>query len=421
MRHSSPASLVSLFLGMVIVLAGTGLLGTLLGLRANLEGFGSFTIGLIMAAFFAGYVLGAFLCPPLIRRVGHIRTFAALCSLSAAVALLHGLLPHAGVWGLLRLIHGIAMIGLYMVAESWLSERAHAHRGQVFALYMTLSLLALAGGQWAILLYGHGEMASFALAAILFCLGLLPIALTRASQPAAVESAHLPPLWLFHAAPAGAVGAAFSGAITGAFWGLSAVYASARGLDASSVSAFISATIIGGALLQWPIGKLSDRHDRRRVMTWVALSAAACALAIELVAAWGLSALVAASLLYGGFSFSLYGLSVAQAHDRVHSNQILQVTQGLLLINGLGAVTGPIVAGLAMHALGHRAFPVALAMLLVALALYTVRRASQHAAVPEDERSGFIPVTRTSAVAVAMDPRLEDDRDPEPVRGNPVD
>lgn len=412
MKRSTLGSVTSLLTGMAILLAGSGLIGTLLGLRAELEGFSETALGLVMSAFFLGFVLGAFVCPVLIRRVGHIRTFAAMAALSAAVALLYGLLVDPLAWWLLRLINGVALVGLYMVVESWLNQQADENRGQVFAVYMMISLLALAAGQWAILLYGPADLASFALVAILFCIGLLPIALMRASQPAPVETPHLPFRRLFHTAPAGVVGAACSGAVTGAFWGLAAVYAVRSGLGANGVAAFISLSIVGGAVLQWPIGRWSDHRDRRAVMAWVALAGALAALLLVPASKHSALAFVIAGLLYGGFAFSLYGLSVAQTHDRLERAQAMEGTKGLLLINGVGAALGPIIVGLAMQYGGVHGFPLALATLMLMLAGYTASRIRRSAAVPECERTRFVALTRTSAVALDMDPRLDTEASP---------
>jgi len=226
------ASIYSLLLGMGILLAGSGLLGTLLGLRAGLEGYSELLIGVIMSAFFLGYILGSFLCPPLIRRVGHIRAFAALASTASVASLLHGLMVDPVVWWVLRVITGISVLGLYMVIESWLNEQVRHKRGQVFAVYMMVSLVALGVGQFLILAYGPSSLASFVLVGMLFSLGLLPVALTPVSQPVPVQTPRFPLVRLYHQSPVGFVGSFTSGMITGTFWGLSAVYALAIGLDA---------------------------------------------------------------------------------------------------------------------------------------------------------------------------------------------
>lgn len=413
-------SVFALLIGMGILLAGGGLLSTLLGLRASIEGFSELVIGLVMSAFFMGYILGSHLCPRLIRRVGHIRAFTALAASSAIVALLHGMLIDPWVWGLLRLINGVCILGLYMVIESWLSEQVHHRRGQVFSIYMMVSLAALGIGQFLVPIYGAEGQGSFALVALLFCLGLIPLALTRLHQPLLTPAANLPIRQLLAISHVGAIGSFASGMITGAFWGLSAVYGLSIGLDNSAVGAFIAAAIFGGALLQWPIGHLSDRFDRRVILAWVALAAAVAALLIFLVGNRSQLLLVLLTGLYGGLSFSLYALSVAQTHDRMKAGSAMEATRGLLLLNGIGATLGPLLIGAGMHLTQAASFPVILAALLIALALYTRHRIYVEPPVPAGEMSEFVLLTRTSTAAFEMDPRadveMELELNPKPTR-----
>jgi len=404
-------SIRSLLLGMGIFLAGSGLLGTLLGLRAGEEGFSEAVIGLIMSAFFIGYILGSYFCPKLIRRVGHIRTFAAMAAISCVVALLHGLFVDPYVWWVLRIINGISILGLYMVIESWLNEQITHYRGQIFGIYMTVSLLALGAGQFLIVAYGPNELASFALVAILFAIGLLPIALTRTAQPTPIATDSLSLKTLFKKAPVGAAGALISGLVTGTFWGMSAVFAHALGMSNNLIATFIALSILGGALLQWPLGKLSDNRDRRWVLSWIALAGAGAVLLFPLLGSVSITAFMAAALLYGGFSFSLYSISVAQTHDRLSEGQVLEGTRGLLMLNGIGASIGPMMTGLVMQLLGSHGFPVMLAATLVGLVIFIQWRMRVDRPVPEAERGEFVLVTRTSAVAADLDPRTHPEQE----------
>lgn len=401
------ASIYSLLLGMGILLAGSGLLGTLLGLRGEMEGYSQLVIGVIMSAFFLGYIVGSFTCPPLIRRVGHIRAFAALAAVASTASLLHGLLVDPVVWWVLRIITGIAVLGLYMVIESWLNEQVRQKRGQVFAVYMMVSLIALGAGQFLILAYGPGDLASFLLVGMLFSLGLLPVALTPVSQPVPVETPHFPLKGLYRNSPVGFVGSLISGMVTGTFWGLSAVFALGVGLDTLGVALFVSAVIFGGALLQWPIGHLSDNRDRRAVMTVVCLVGAIAATAIFAVAEISLTALLAAAVLYGGFSFCIYALSVAHTHDRVDVHHVLDATRGLLLLNGVGASLGPVITGLAMHFTDSRILPLVTGVMMVLLALFIQHRVRIERPISTEQQGEFVPVTRTSPVAAEMDPRTD--------------
>lgn len=398
-------SVLALLVGMGILLAGGGLLSTLLGLRASSEGFSELTIGVVMSAFFMGYILGSHLCPILIRRVGHIRAFTVLAASAAIVSLLHGMLINPWIWGLLRLINGICILGLYMVIESWLNEQVHHRRGQVFSIYMMVSLLALGIGQFMLPIYGPDGQGSFALVALLFCLGLIPLALTRLPQPILTPAVNLPLRQLLNISHVGAIGSFASGMITGAFWGLSAVYALSAGLNNAQVGTFVAAAIFGGALLQWPIGHLSDRLDRRVMLMWVSLSSALMASLIFLVGSRSLPFLILLTGLYGGFSFSLYALSVAQTHDRMRAGNSMEATRGLLLLNGIGATLGPLLVGAGMQLTQAASFPLILASLLIALALYARHRIKVDPPVPAEEMSEFVLLTRTSTAAIEMDPR----------------
>jgi len=404
---STISSVCSLLVGMGILLAGSGLLGTLLGLRASVEEFSELIIGLVMSAFFMGYIVGSYLCPKLIRQVGHIRTFTALAAMAAVVSLLHGMWVNPWFWGLLRLINGICILGLYMVIESWLNDQVHHRRGELFAVYMMVSLAALGVGQFLMVIYGPEGMGSFAMVALLFCLGLIPLALTRVHQPTLVTSVNVPVKELLEISPVGAIGSFASGMVTGAFWGLSAVYAINIGLTNSGVAAFIAAAIFGGAVLQWPIGRLSDRFDRRQVLMWAAVGSALVAALIFMIGSDSLPLLILLTVPYGGLSFSLYALSVAHTHDRMHAGNAMGVTRGLLLLNGIGATIGPLLLGVGMSLTEAVTFPLILALLLVGLAIFTWRRIALDPAVPTEERGEFVLLTRTSPTVIEMDPRTD--------------
>jgi len=407
-------SIQSLLLGMGILLAGSGLLATLLGLRAHAAGFSDVMIGLIMSGFYVGYILGTIWIPRIIRRVGHIRTFAAMAAISCVTALLHGLLVDVWTWLALRVISGISLLGLYMVIESWLNERVNEHRGQIFSIYMMITLLALGAGQFLIGIYGPMNLGSFALVALLFALGLIPVALTRVIQPTPIQTERLSAGALYRLAPAGTMGALLSGTITGAMWGMAAVYANRIGLPDHQVAWFVALLIFGGALLQWPLGKLSDHYDRRLILILIAAAGGLASLALLVVAPMAVHTpsmhwlIWPSTLLFGGFAFSLYAISVAQAHDRLNPDQVLEATRSLLLLNGIGASLGPLLSGLMMGRLGSIGFPLFGLLILLLLAALISWRIRLDAPVPTDERGEFVVSTRTSAAAADFDPRTDD-------------
>ena len=407
-------TIAMLLLGLGTLLVGNGLLGTLLGIRARLEGFTNTSIGALMAAYFLGYVIGAFQIPALIRRVGHIRTFAALAALGSASVLCYGLIVHPLAWAILRVVTGFAVLGVYMVVESWLNEQTPHHiRGQVFATYMVVTLVGLAGGQYLILAGDTGTLALFAVASMLFSLGLVPIAATRvhAPQPLATSSVSL--MHLFWLAPLAACGAFMAGIVSGAFWSLGAVFAQRVGLSEQGIALFMSATILGGALLQWPIGRLSDHFSRRFILTTVSFSAALVALLALQIMYKSLAALTACAFLYGGLMFSVYSLSVALMNDRLSApGDVLDATRGLLLIFGIGSIAGPAIGGPLMDWFGPGTIPAYSAATLSLLGFLGLVRLVWAKPIPLIQQGRFVPMVRTTPVVLEMLPQT--DMQPEP-------
>jgi MFS family permease len=413
---SAIRSVSSLLLGMAVLLAGSGLVGTLLGLRASAEGFSGLTLGFAMSGFFTGYIVGAFVSPPLIRRIGHIRVFTAMAALAAVVSLLYGMWVDPWVWWVLRVINGIAMVTIYMVIESWLNEQMHDQRGKIFAAYMMISFAALGLGQFLVGVYGASELGSFALVAIFYCLGLIPIALTPVTQPTPVATPRLALARLYRVSPVGFMAGLVSGLVSGAFWGLAAAFAAQQGLGDQDVATFVAVAIFGGAAMQWPIGKFTEGRDRRSVLVGVCVLATLSAAAMFAIGPQSVVGLIVATACYGGFAFSLYGLAVAQTHDRFHVTEALEATKALLLLNGIGAAIGPMLAGALMSLAGARSFPLCLAALLVILASLTAWRIRRDQPVPVTERTEFMPLHGTSPAAPEMDPRVPHEDDTAPPR-----
>lgn len=402
------ASIYTLLLGIGILLTGSGLLGTVIGLRAELEQFPGSVIGIIMSAFFFGYVLGSYWCPALIRRVGHIRAFAAMAAIAAASVLAHGLVVHPIAWFVLRIITGICMLGLFMVIESWLNEQVdHYRRGKVFAVYMTVNLLALGLSQFLILVYGPVGIAPFALVAILFVLGLVPVALTDVREPTPVEAPSFSLRHMFHISPLGVAGGFASGLVNGAFWGMGAVFAHRIGMDHQGIAIFMSGVVLGGALLQFPIGHYSDSVDRRTVLTYTALISAGVAALALFAAEISHVLLIAVAIVYGGFSFSVYSLSVAHFNDQVEPGEVLEATRGLLLLNGMGAALGPALVGGMMELFGPQSFLTYWVVVLGLLGVFALWRMRAGAPMTVEEQGEFVPMARTSAAALEMDPRVD--------------
>ncbi|KTF31141.1 MFS transporter, partial [Xanthomonas vesicatoria] len=271
--------LTALLLGVALLLTGSGLLGTLLAVRGGQAGFDARALGLIMSGYFAGFFLGTFFAPPLIRRIGHIRAFAFYASLAAIAVLLHPIWLDPWGWGMLRLVTGAALVGLYTVIESWLNAEPDARRrSRVFSVYMAINLSALALGQILLTAGDAQAPAMFTLTAILICAAVMPVVTTRLIPPEVPQVSRLPLKMLYALAPVATVAAGLSGLAMGAFWGLLPVYANRIGLDADGVAMLMLTAIVGGAVLQWPIGRISDGHDRRIGLVAVSVLAAAIAI-----------------------------------------------------------------------------------------------------------------------------------------------
>jgi MFS family permease len=403
-------SITSLLLGTALLLNGIGLLGTLVGLRASIEGFSVPLVGAVMSAYFFGFALGSWVCPALIRRVGHIRAFAAFATLASAAAIAYPLVIDPLVWVLLRVLTGLTLAGLYMTLESWLNVIApNEFRGRLFALYTAITLLAMGTGQYLLMLGDVARFDLFALTSILISLSLLPIVLTRLPQPAQVHTASLGLRQLWRISPLGLVTTCVSGIVNGAFWGMGPLFAGFISSDSNQVALFMSLVIFGGALLQWPIGHLSDWIDRRKVLLFTGLLAMGFALAaypaMELSRHW----LYASLFLFGGSAFTLYAIGVAHVNDMLKADEVLEATRGLLLVYGLGAALGPLLAAQFMQLFGTQHLLGFFVASLAPLCLYSLYRLLVGTATPVEDKGEFVPLVRTSPVVLELAPQLNEE------------
>lgn len=397
----------ALMLGLALLVTGSGLLGSLLAIRGALEGFGAGTLGWIMSAYFLGFMAGTWLAQPLVARLGHIRAFAFCAAAASAAVLLHPILLDPFAWALLPLVTGAALVCLYAIIESWLGAQGEPqHRGQLFAGYMMINLLALALGQ-ALLLAPIEGFALFSVVALLTCIALMPVTWTRLPQPVLQAPKPLPLSLLWRLAPSAAMAAVLVGVVMGAFWGLMPVFADAIGLDASGVARFMAVAILGGALLQWPLGRWSDHADRRRVLSTLALLGSAAAI---LLSVFHPQAMLRDLLLfaYGGLVFTLYPVTVAHLMDRLDRDQLLAGSGRVLLLYGAGATLGPVLAGAFMDRLGPASLFVASAVVLALLGVFVAWRI-RHRDSGVEHPGHFLPMVRTSGGALEMLPEVASD------------
>jgi MFS family permease len=397
----------SLMLGVAMLLLGNGLIGTLLGVRAGIEAFPTVAVGIIMSAYYLGYIAGARLGPAFIHRVGHIRTFAALAAIAATMSGLHAMLVAPAAWFGFRLITGLCFAGLYVVMESWINAAStNATRGFVLSVYMLVSLGGLAFGQQLLNLYSPAGFELFILSSALISLSLVPFALTTRVAPEVPPTAGLDIRRLYQISPLGIVGCFAAGVTNGAFWGLGPLFAQGIGLSVAGISIFMSAVIFGGMALQLPLGRLSDRFDRRKLILVACLSNALLGVAIL---AWGDRSellLFALAFAFGGFAMTLYSLCVAHTNDFMKETDLVEASGALLLAFGVGALLGPLLGSLFMVAIGPQGLFLHIAIAAAALAGFALYRTRQRAPMPKEERDAFVAVPETTPVVHQLDPRV---------------
>ncbi len=399
--------MTALLAGVALLLAGSGLLGTLLAVRGRAEGFSDQALGMIMSGYFGGFLIGTFAAPNLILRIGHIRAFAFYAALCAATVLIYPLVINEWAWGGLRVLTGVALVGLYTVIESWLNAQAPMEqRSRVFAIYMIVNLLALAGGQWLLKLSSPLAFVPFSLVAILICAAALPVTASRMVQPELPMRPRLAIAALYRAAPAAASGSLLAGLAMGGFWGLGAVYGARLGLDVTGIAALVSLTILGGAALQWPIGLLSDRGDRRTTLSLVCVLATAVSLALVIGGSEDRRVLFTLFFLFGGLSFAIYPVCVAHLLDHLPAENVLAGCSSLLLVNGIGSAVGPAIAGAAMTQAGPQALPAFFAITFALLAVITGGRRVLYRRERENP-AHFHPMLRTTPSALELLPETD--------------
>jgi MFS family permease len=341
----------SLILGISLVQMVNGYLGTLVGVRVAASGSDAFETGIITSAFFLGYAVGSALCKHVIQRSGHIRAFATFASMVAIGTLGLSLYFDPVSWTACRLLIGFGCAGLFVSTESWLSVKSDsATRGKVFSIYMVATYLTFGGSQFVLLLGSPDGVLLFELGAMILCLAIVVVATTRSEQPPLARIVRLRAGEVIRAAPVAALGCFVAGLTSGAFYALMPVFGQASGLSIVKISSYIALAIFGGMLLQVPIGRLSDRFDRRVV-------AGSCALAFAVLAetilrARGTMAFEPLWLLLGGFMSVVYPVCVAHANDRMAAERAVAVSGRLILISGAGSVLGPLIGSAVMSTYG---------------------------------------------------------------------
>jgi MFS family permease len=401
-------AVTSLLLSTALLLVGHGMQLTLLPLRATSNGLSGFEIGVTASSYFLGFVVGCLVNPGIIARVGHIRSFAVLTAILITAVLLLDLLARWELWLLLRFTVGLAICGLYTVIESWLNDQSSADsRGQVLASYTFIVLLAMGLGQVLINVGPPASATPFTLSAVFLALAIVPVGLTSRLQPAPMASARPRFGKLYNHSHTAFAGALLSGLVVGSFWSLAALFASSSARSLSDVSLFITAAIVGGALLQYPVGLLSDRVDRRYVLLALCLAGALASAAVAATAtlaevAWHLIAVFA----FGAMMMPTYAISLAIAADRVPSSEFVEVGTSVLLLNGVGATVAPLVLGQLMVVFGNAALFWSFAALCALFGAYIGWQCRHAARVTIQEQTPFSAAGPEAApTSFDLDPR----------------
>lgn len=390
-----PGSIIAatwpLLLGMGVLMLGAGLQGTLLAVRATLEGFPTPVIGAIMSCYYVGYLVGTRAAPRLVRRIGHIRVFAAMAAVASAAILVQAVLVHPLPWGAMRMVSGVCFAGIYVVAESWLNDRAQReNRGTLFAVYMLTLYIGLGTAQFLLILSNPRNSSSFMLVSVLICLAMVPIVVSAHQTPERALPRKVRYRDLYRNSPLGVVAVTVSGMIASTIFSMGPVYARLSGLGNSGVATFMGVSILAAVLTQYPVGRLSDRMDRRTVIAVVCTIATLVAVSIVAIRGMPHGVFLTLAAIFSGLVLTLYSLAVSHVNDQLEPAQMVAASSALLLLNGTAAAIGPLLAGSLIAVFGPQAYFATLATLTGALTFYDLWRKSRRRAVHPARKGRFI-------------------------------
>jgi MFS family permease len=405
-KTSVAAATWALFVGLAFVMIGNGLNGSVLGVRSEAAGFSLAVTGIIMAAYFAGFLVGTVYAERALKRVGHIRVFAALASTASSVVLLQALSITAPTWIATRFLFGACMAGIYVVVESWLNDLAtNKTRGRILSVYMLISMGGVGFGQLLLNVEDTSGFTLFIVVSVLVSLSLVPVTLSASSAPPITVPEAMGLLPLVKRVPTGVVSSFFGGAGAGALLGMGAVYASQVGMSSARLSLFLAAPMVGALVFQWPIGWLSDKLPRRGVLFGVAVLALAMPVLALAVPDGSRVAIVAMGVL-GGAMFPFYSLTIAYTNDWLRAEEILGASGTLVRVNGSGAITGPLTAAFLMAQFGPRLYFWTITGIFGFAAAYILFRIVSKDALPQERQRRYVPFpARASSVAANLIPR----------------
>ncbi|MDG1861889.1 MAG: MFS transporter [Yoonia sp.] len=391
----------ALFLGIFMLMVGNGLQGTLLGLRGNQEGFSTFALSIIMSAYFVGFLFSSQTTPKLIRRVGHVRVFAALGSTISAVLIMYPVLVEPWAWTLGRVVIGFCFCGVYITAESWLNDASsNATRGKALSIYLMVQMAGIVAAQYIVSQGDVGGYALFIIPSILVSMAFAPILLSIRPTPQFSQTKPMSIRRLIQASPLGCMGMFLLGGVFSAQFGMSAVYGSQVGLSVGQISLFVSAIYVSALIAQYPIGWISDKIDRRILILWLAMIGGSGTLIAFFIPGQFTVILISAAIL-GGTSNPLYALLIAYTNDYLEREDMAAASGGLLFINGIGAIAGPLIVGWMMAEIGANAFWLFSSTLMFLVGVYAIYRMARRSRSALD-----LDQTSYSAVSSASSPVL---------------
>jgi MFS family permease len=408
-------SILALFLAIFLLLLGNSLLTTLLVLRGVSEGFSGQFLGILTSVYFLGAFVATLLASNMIKRMGHIRCFTFCTALLGCSVLAYVLFVSPVAWLFIRFFTGFGMFVVYTVVESWLNGQTQdTYRSRVFSIYTLINLIAVAASQQLLLIDNATSYTLFIIASFLITAAVMPISWTRLQQPhVAIDMPSMSILKVFDAAPVAVTGCLVSGLIMGPFWGLTPLFVSELGYTNQELAAFISLSILGGALIQYPVGRWSDYMDRRRVILFTFVLGALVALSMVICATYfsdqrGLITVLSA--IFCGLVLAVYPISVVHLVDRINKDHLVAGSSSLLMIYGLGSFIGPAIAGFALKYMGVSALPAYYLFVLVIFSFILIVQLirSRIVEIPEDHESRYAAMVRTSPNVLPMHPESEE-------------
>ncbi len=398
-----------LFLGLTLIMIGNGIQVVLLGLRASAAGNSNLITGIMMGGYFLGFLFGSIIVPKILSKVGHIRTFGALASIASASVLLHLLFIDPFSWGILRMITGFCYAGMFIVVESWLNERAtNETRGRILSVYMIITMAGLGAGQ---LISGFDDGVSlnlFLLASILVSLAVVPVLITASKAPDFEAPEMVSFRRLIQISPLALIGLLVTGIVVAMLLGVGTIYAKNIGLTTGQTSLFMASVTIGVFCLQYPIGRISDRLDRRLVILGTCSSAALFALILNILGKDNFELLLLFTALYGGTSLTLYSLFIAHANDYLTPSQMVSTSSSLLMVNGVGAVIGAPMVAASMDLIGDWSYFSLIGSIHFGLAIFILYRMMTRPSIPAEAQGPLILLPETAtATAASLNPETE--------------